>query len=97
MKNYKGTEQQLIDLMKEDRHMNAQEALEWGFVDEVIESYDEDDKTTSNAKIETETLSEEQLKWLVAKVSEKISAKEVEEKPEPEKVKNLFHKFKEEK
>lgn len=99
MKNYKGTEKQLIDLMNEDRHMNAQEALEWGFVDEVIESYDEDEETTSNAELEPEILSEEQLEQLVAKISERISAKEEKEpeNKEPEKVKNLFHKFKEEK
>ncbi len=32
------TEDEIKDLMKEDRYMSAEEALEWGFVDEIIDA-----------------------------------------------------------
>lgn len=47
MKSYNGTEEELISLMGENRTINADEALELGLVDAVIESYEDDSNETS--------------------------------------------------
>lgn len=101
MKHYKGTEQELINLMNEDRHMNAQEALEQGFIDEVIESYSDTGENSVASiverEIDTSKLNGLSIEDVVNEVLRVINETQKDKTDTEKKDKNLFNKFKEEK